>query len=137
MKFSDEDKKDKLSFNIIFDPTVTEGSTKVYVTRFGVGSTEDWQWFSSQAKKMIQAKDWKQQPAQLFASYCLLLKDDAYDRFATFLVDVQGKEDMDSLKVILEKLTNIYLPHKCARNTRRYLHQVHKPANMTIESLLL
>ncbi len=133
---ADEDKKDRLSFNIIIDPAVAEDRTKIYVTRFGGGSAEDWLRFSSQANKMFQAKGWKQQAAQLFASYRLLLKDDAYDRFNTFLADEGGKEDMDSLKNILEKMTTMYLPHECARNTRRYLQQVHKSPDMKIKAFI-
>ncbi len=38
----DEDKKDKLSFKIIIDPLLAVDHTKIYVTRFGGGSAEDW-----------------------------------------------------------------------------------------------
>jgi hypothetical protein len=67
---SDEDKKDKFSFNIIIDPLVAEDHTKIYVNRFVGGSSEDWLQYSSQNNKVFQAKGWKQQPTQ----YCPIHK---------------------------------------------------------------
>ena len=73
---SNEDKKDRVSFNIALDPSDPDDRTKMYVVKFAAGSAEDWLKFRKEAQSIVEAKTWTSNADAQFRMYSLLLKDD-------------------------------------------------------------
>ena len=133
---SEEERKDRVSFSICLDDTDKDDKVKTYVTKFGSGSAEDWLRFLQEAKKVSDSKGWASKPKQLHAMYGILFKGQAealYTRLMTSTVTPSPALDV-RIKDALDKMTLEYLPIDCAKNTIRYLSQVKKPYEMSVEA---
>ena len=128
---TEDDKKDKVSFSVAIDSTEPDDKVKMSVTRFGTGTAEDWLRFRRDATKIIQAKKWGTKPEQLLSMYGLLLKGQAETLFTR--LTSTGTHDLELVQSALTAMTREYLPIDCAKNTVRYLNQVRKPIEMSIE----
>ena len=132
----DEDaSRDKISFNILLDPLDKDDRVKISISKFGPGTAEDLIKFLLQAKKVAEAKEWATKPQQLHSMYKLLLKGEAealYTRLTGGSTAVQV--NTASIDKALQDMTRQYLPIDCAKNTIRYLQQVRKPYEMSVES---
>jgi len=133
---TDEDAgRDKISFNILLDPTDKDDKVKVSIFKFGSGTAEDWIKFLLQAQKVAEAKEWSNKPQQLHAMYRLLFKGEA----EALYIRLTGGQSVTTptvviIKEAIDKMTRQYLPIDCAKNTVRYLQQVRKPYEMSVES---
>jgi hypothetical protein len=132
---SDEDKKDRVSFNIALDPTDPDDRTKMYVVKFAAGSAEDWLKFRKEAQSIVEAKTWTGNAGAQFRMYSLLLKDDAKTKFIAQVPQVGVTTAL--IDAGLEYMTRLdYLPIECAKNTVAYLNQVTKPRDLSVAEFL-
>jgi len=114
---SSEDLSDKVSFNILLDPTDKEDKVKMSIARFGSGTPEEWVKFLQNLNKVISANNWNSKAAQQHSAIKLILKGEVEALYSRLIVTATPTGD--SIKDALQAMTKQYLPIDCAKNTVR------------------